>query len=71
MLVAGLAPLAVRPDKRLSIVWFAVGLDGRCCIVGQTNRSRDFLHPQVRPVYEIPPLTSTRLGGGCGARGRT
>ena len=25
VLVAGLAPLAARPDKRLSIVWFAYG----------------------------------------------
>ena len=43
----GFALLAARPDKRLSIVWFAVGFFRYSHIAWQTNRSRDFLHPQI------------------------
>ena len=51
----GFAPLAARPDKRLSIVWFAVMSLCNTATTGQTNHSRDFLPPQIPSCCRVIP----------------
>ena len=57
------SPLAARPDKRFSIVWFAFFLFRFSYLFGQTNRSRDFLHPRLSSGVGLVPKRKThRLG---------